>query len=124
MKTFAQITGVILIGFGLLIIVCAVTLGAAGGSRDLLHLAGTLPMGRGAGIAGLLFILLIFGHGLLPTALGAAFACSPILPPGPIWPDGAGRRCGSPNAASLDRSRPCPGRSAPTGSGLLFPIEL
>ena len=60
----------ILIVFGLLIIVSSLSTGAIGGLRDLLRVAGTMPVGRGAGVAGLLSILFFLGHGLLVTGLG------------------------------------------------------
>lgn len=76
----------ILIVFGLLIIVSAFTVGAIGGLRNLLGVAGTVPTGRGAGVAGLLFILFFLGHGLLVTGLGEGLYLPADLHPGRTWP--------------------------------------
>ncbi len=70
MKTFARITGALLIVFGLLIVLGAISLGVLGGLRDALRLAGALPAGRWAGLTGLLFLLFFLGYGLRVTGMG------------------------------------------------------
>jgi len=56
--------------FGLLIVVSSLTIGAIGRLRDLLRVAGTVPPGRGAGVARLPFTLFFLGYGFLVAGLG------------------------------------------------------
>ncbi len=70
MKTWARITGVLLIVFGLSIVLSAIAFGILGGIRDALQFAGSMPTGRGLGLAGLLLLLFYLGNGLLVTGMG------------------------------------------------------
>ncbi len=72
MKTFARITGVILIALGLLFIVLALVFGVLGGVRDVMRLAGSLPVSPRAGLTGVLLLVLAFGHGVLLAGVGEA----------------------------------------------------
>ncbi len=81
MKTFARITGVLLVAFGLLTILSALGLGILGGIRDALRLAGIRPVGRGAGIGGLLLLLFFVGQGVLFAGAGQALILLARLAP-------------------------------------------
>ncbi len=70
MKTFARITAVLLIIFGILIVLAVIALGLIGAFREVLRLTGTLPPAHGAGLAGLVSLLFFLGYGLLVTGMG------------------------------------------------------
>ncbi len=72
MNTLARITGVILIALGLLVIAAAPTLAVLGGVRDVLRLAGSLPVAPRAGLIGLLVLAVALGHGFLLAGVGEA----------------------------------------------------
>ncbi len=70
MRTLARITAVILVIVGILIILSTLSLAVIGAFRDALRLEGTLPAGRGVGLAGVLSLLFFLGYGILVMGMG------------------------------------------------------
>jgi len=70
MKTFAQITAIILIISGLLILLGGLALGVTGAIRSIMNVAAAARPVRIGGANGLILLAFIFVEGLTVTALG------------------------------------------------------